>query len=87
MNRPDLSKSEKWLSRMAFKHEWFSDFKGKRKEEDRRGANRDKRFPKTWNFSASSNVKETKQLQNDSSLIANGNHKSHLFSIMINAQQ
>ena len=42
-----------------------SAFKVERREEDRRSTNRDKRFSKTSNFSASSNVKETKQLQSD----------------------
>ena len=61
----DLILFEKLLSRITFVHEGFSAFKGKRREEDRRGTNRDKRFSKTSNFSASSNVKETKQIQSD----------------------
>ena len=62
---PDLIMFEKWLSRIAFLHEGFSAFKGERREEDRGSTNRDKRFSKTSNFSASSNVKETKQTQRD----------------------
>ena len=66
---------EKWLSRIAFVHKGFSAFKGERREEDRRSTNRDKRFSKTSNFSASSNVKETKQTQTDHCSHADGTHK------------
>ena len=66
---------EKWLSRIAFVHEGFSAFKGERREEDRRSTNREKRFSKTSNFSASSNVKETKQTQSDHCPLADGTHK------------
>ena len=66
---------EKWLSRMAFVHEGFSAFKGERKEEDRRNTNREKRFSKTSNFSASSNLQETKQTQNNNCPLADGAHK------------
>ena len=59
----------------AFVHEGFSAFKGERREEDRRSTNRDKRFSKTSNFSASSNVKETKQTQSDHCPLADGTHK------------
>ena len=55
---PNLIMFEKRLSRIAFVHEGFSAFKGERREEDRTSTNRDKRFSKTSNFSASSNVKE-----------------------------
>ena len=72
---PDLIMFEKWLSRIAFVHEGFSAFKGERREEDRRSTNRDKRFSKTSNFSASSNVKETKQMQSDHCPLADGTHK------------
>ena len=72
---PDLILFEKWLSRIAFVHEGFSAFKGERREEDRRSTNRDKRFSKTSNFSASSNVKETKQMQSDHCPLADGTHK------------
>ena len=72
---PDLIMFEKWLSRIAFVHEGFSAFKGERREEDRRSTNRDKRFSKTSNFSASSNVKETKQTQSDHCPLADGTHK------------
>ena len=56
-------------------HEGFSAFKGERREEDRRGTKRDKRFSKTSNFSARSNVKETKQTQSDHCPLADGTHK------------
>ena len=72
---PDLIMFEKWLSRIAFVHEGFSAFKGERREEDRRSANRAKRFSKTSNFTVSSNVKETKQTQSDHCLVADGTHK------------
>ena len=71
---PDLIMFEKWLSRMAFVHEGFSAFKEERKE-DRRNANREKQFSKTSNFSASSNLQETKQTQNDHCPLADGTHK------------
>ena len=66
---------EKWLSRIAFVHEGFSAFKGERREEDRRSTNRDKRFSKTSNFSASSNMKETKRTQSDHCPLADSTHK------------
>ena len=72
---PDLIMFEKWLSRIAFVHEGFSAFKGERRQEDRRSTNRDKRFSKTSNFSASSKVKETKQTQSDHCPLADGTHK------------
>ena len=56
-------------------HEGFSAFKGERREEDRKGTNRDKRFSKTPNFNASSNVKETKEMQSDHCPLADGTHK------------
>ena len=72
---PDLIMFEKWLSRIAFVHEGFPAFKGERREEDRRSTNRDKRLSKTSNFSASSNVKETRQMQSDHCPLADGTHK------------
>ena len=72
---PDLIMFEKRLSRMAFVHEGFSAFKGERKEEDRRNGNREKQFSKTSNFSASSNLQETKQTQSDHCPLADGTHK------------
>ena len=72
---PDLIMFEKWLSRLAFVHEGFSSFKGERKDEDRRSTNRDKRFSKPSNFSASSNVEEVKQMHNDHCPLADGTHK------------
>ena len=65
---------EKRLSRIAFVHEKFSAFKGERREEDRRGTNRDKRFSKTSNFSASSSMKEMKQMQIDHCKLTDGTH-------------
>ena len=72
---PDLIMFEKWLSMIAFVHEGFSAFKGERREEDRRSTNRDKRFSKTSNFSASSNVKETKQTESDHCPLSDGTRK------------
>ena len=72
---PDLIMFEKWLSQMAFVREGFSAFKGERKEEDRLNTNREKRFSKTSNFSASSNPQETKQTQSDHCPLADGTHK------------
>ena len=72
---PDLILFKKWLSRIAFVHEVFSAFKGGRREKDRRSTNRDKRFSKTSNFSASSNVKEMKQTQSDHCSLADGTQK------------
>ena len=72
---PDLIMFEKWLSRIAFVLEGFSAFKGERREEDRRGTNRDKRFSKTSKFIASSNVKEIKQMQSDYCPLAYDTHK------------
>ena len=71
----DLIMFKKWLSRMAFVHEGLSAFKRERQDEDRRNANREKRFSKTLNFSASSNLQETKQTQSDHCLLADGTHK------------
>ena len=72
---PDIIMLEKRLSRIAFVHEGFSAFKGERREEDRRSTNGDKRFSKTWKFSASSNMKETERTQSDHCPLADGNHK------------
>ena len=72
---PDLIMFEKWLSRMAFIHRAFSAFKGERREEDRRNTNREKRFSKTSNFSASSNLQEIKQTQSDQCPLADGTPK------------
>ena len=72
---PDLVMLEKWLSRIAFVHKGFSVLKGDRREEERRSAKRDKWFSKTSNFSASSNVKETKQTQSDHCPLADGTKK------------
>ena len=72
---PDLIMIENWLSRMAFVHEGFSSFKGEQKEEDQRNTNREKRLLKTSNFSASSNLQETKQTQNNHCPLADGTLK------------
>ena len=66
---------EKWLSRIAFLHEEFLAFKIELREEYQRGTNRDKRFSKTSNFSASSNVKDTRQKQSDHCSLVDGTHK------------
>ena len=71
---PNLILFEKWISRIAFVQEGFSGFKGERREEDRISTNRDKRFSKTSNFSASSNLKETKQTQSDHCPLADSTH-------------
>ena len=76
---PDLIIFKKWLSRMAFVHEGFSAFKGEREDGDRRNTNREKRFSKTSNFSARSNLQETKQTQSDHCPLADGTHKIESF--------
>ena len=83
-NWPHLIMFIKWISRMAFVHEGFSAFKGERREEDRTGSNRDKRFSKTSNFSASPNVKETKQMQGDYCRLADGTHKTRICPLLKN---
>ena len=60
---------------MAFVHEGISAFKGEHKQEDQRNTNREKWFSKTSNFSASSNLQETKQTQNNNCPLADGTHK------------
>ena len=55
--RPDLIIFEKWPSRMGF--QCFQLLK-----ESKKSTKREKRLPKTMNFSASSNVKQNKQVQN-----------------------
>ena len=60
---------------MSFVHEGFSVYKGEQKEQDRRSTNQDKWFSKTLNFSASSNVKETKEMQTDQCPKVDGTHK------------
>ena len=72
---PDLIMFEKWLSRITFVQEGFPAFKGEQREESRRSTKRDKRFWKTSNFSASSNVKETKKIQSDHCPLADGTRK------------
>ena len=67
----------------AFVHEGFSAFKGEYKE-DRRNTNREKRFSKTSNFSASSNLQETKQTQNNNCPLADGTHKIWICLILKN---
>ena len=63
---PVLIMFEKWLSRITF----VQFFKG-----DQRGTNRDKQFTKTANFSASSKLKETMQMQSDHCPLADSTHK------------
>ena len=72
---PDLIMSEEWLSRIAFAQEGFSAFNRERREEDRRITIRCKRLSKTSNFSATSNVKETKQMQSDQCPLSDDTHK------------
>ena len=72
---PHLIIFEMWQSSTAFVHEGFSIFKGKWSEEERWSTNRDKRFSKTSNFSAISNVQATKQTKSDHCLLADGTHK------------
>ena len=71
---------EKWLSRIAFVHEKFSSSKREQKEEDRRGTNGGKRFSKTSNFSASLNVKETKQMPSDHCPLVDGTHAHKIWN-------
>ena len=56
-------------------HKKFPAFKGERREDDRRGRNRNKWLSNISNFSSCSNVKETKQMQSDHCLLADGSHK------------
>ena len=74
-DRPDLILLERWLARMAFVYEGMPLTKSERKEDDRPKANREKRFSKSSNVSASSNANETKQMQNNNSPLADGTHK------------
>ena len=60
---------------MAIAREGFSTFKGERKEEDRRGTNRDKSISKTSNFSTCSIVKETRQMPMDHCPLAGFTYK------------
>ena len=72
---PDKIIFEKWLSTRAFVQKVFSAFKGERREKDRGGTNRDKRFSKTSNFGASSKVKKMKQMQCNHCPLVDGTHK------------
>ena len=56
-------------------HEEYLAFKIELREEEQRGTNRDKRFSKTSNFSASLNVKETRQKQSDYCSLVDSTHK------------
>ena len=60
---------------MAFVHEGMPSTKSERKEDDRPNANKEKRFSKSSNISASSNANETKQMQNNNCPLADGTHK------------
>ena len=60
---------------MAFVHEGIPSTKSERKENDRPKANEEKRFSRSSNVSASSNAKETKQMQNKNCPLADGTHK------------
>ena len=81
---PDLSMLEKWLPRMAFVLEEFPAFKGERRQEDQRRANRGKRYSKISNFSSSSNVKEMKQIQSDHCPPADDTHRKWNFPLFKN---
>ena len=72
---PDLTLLEKWLTRMTFVHEGMPSTKSEQKEYDRPKANKEKRFSKSSNVSASSNANETKQIQNNNCSLADGTHK------------
>ena len=73
-DRPDLILLEKWLAGMAFVHEGMPSTKSEQKEDDRPKANKEKRFLKSSNVSASSNANETKQMQNNNCPLADGTH-------------
>ena len=62
-DRSDLILLEKWLSQRASVREGMQLRKSERKDGDRTNADREKRFSKSPNVSASSNVKETKPAQ------------------------
>ena len=53
----------------------FSRESEEKKTEETRDTNKDKRFSKTSNFSANSNLKETKQKQSDYCPLADGTHE------------
>ena len=74
-DRPDLTLLEKWLARVAFVLEGMPSTKSEQKEDDRPNANKEKRFSKSSNISASSNANETKQMQNNKCPLADGTHK------------
>ena len=74
-DRPDLTLLEKWLARMAFVHEGMPSTKSERKEDGRQNANKEKRFSKLSNISASSNANEAKQMKNNNCPLADGTHK------------
>ena len=74
-DRPDLTLLEKWLARMAFVHEGMPSTKSEQKEDDRPNANKEKRFSKSSNVTASSNANETKQMQNNNCPLADSTHK------------
>ena len=74
-DRPDPNLLEKWLARMVFVHEGMPSIKSERKEDDRPKANKEKRFSKSSNVSASWNANKTKQMQNNNCPLADGTHK------------
>ena len=71
-DRPDLTLLEKWLAMNAIN---MPSTKSERKEDNRPNANKEKRFLKSSNISASSNANETKQMQNNNCPLADGTHK------------
>ena len=60
---------------MVFVHEGMPSTKSVRKEADQPKSNKEKRFSKSPNVSASSNANESKQMQNKNSPLADGTHK------------
>ena len=81
-DRPDLTLLEKWLAQMAFVHEGMPSTKSEREEDDRPDANKEKRFSKSSNISASSNANETKQMQTNNCPLVDGTHKNIEMSII-----
>ena len=66
---------------MVFVREGMPSTKSDRKEDDRPNANKEKRFSKSSNISASSNANKTKQMQNNNCPIADGTQKILNFPI------
>ena len=56
-------------------HEEFTAFKNERREEDRRNSKGEKQFSKMSDFSARSNVQETKPPQSNQCPLVDGTHR------------